>query len=230
VTVRMPAPMLELRGVTYRYPAVRPPALAEVDLVLAAGDVVGVTGPNDGGKSTLCLVAAGLAPGSIGGELAGEVRVDGVALAGLRQWDIASRVAIVFPEPASQLSGVTGSVFEEVAFGPVNLGCPVVESVARTERALERLGIADLASRAPDRLSGGQQQLVAIASMLAMEPRVLVLDEPVAELDPYGRRLVGEALRSLAAAGTTILIAEHDTDLLASICHRVVTIDGGRLS
>lgn len=222
--------MLELRAASYRYPAVRRPALDGIDLSVGAGEVVGITGPNEAGKSTLCLVAAGLAPGSVGGELAGEVLVDGAALAGLRPWEVASRVGIVFAEPAAQLSGVAGSVFEEVAFGPVNLGCAAAESVARTEAALARLGIADLAGRAPERLSGGQQQLVAIASMLALAPRVLVLDEPVAELDPDGRRLVGEALRSLAGAGTAILVAEHDAEFLAAACHRVRRIDGGRLS
>ena len=221
--------MLELRGVTYHYPATRRPAIANADLAVAAGEVVGVVGPNDAGKSTLCLVAAGVAPMSIGGTLDGEVVVDGVALAGLRSWEVASRVGIVFSEAASQLSGVAGSVFEEVALGPINLGHPRSDTVARTWRALERLGIAELAPRAPDRLSGGQQQLVAIASVLAMEPRVLVLDEPVAELDPHGRRLVGDILRSLARDGTAILVVEHDTDLLASMCHRVVAIDAGRL-
>src|SRR6185503_21084910 len=118
-----------------------------------AGEVVGLTGPNESGKSTLCLVAAGLAPGSVGGELEGELLVDGVALAGLRHWEIASRVGIVFAEPASQLSGVAGSVFEEVALGPVNQGLPAAESVARTERALEWLGLDGLRDRRPDRLS-----------------------------------------------------------------------------
>jgi energy-coupling factor transport system ATP-binding protein len=221
--------VLELRGVTYRYPASRRAALDAVDLVVGDGEVVGVAGPNEAGKSTLCLVAAGLAPASTGGELAGEVLVDGNDLSGMRSWEVASRVGIVFPEPSAQLTGVTDTVFAEIAFGPVNLGLPAAETATRTNLALERLGIAGLADRAPDRLSGGQQQLVAIASMLAMGPRVLVLDEPVAELDPDGRRLVGESLRSLAQAGTTILVTEHDGDFLAATCDRVVAIAGGRL-
>jgi energy-coupling factor transporter ATP-binding protein EcfA2 len=204
------------------------PALDGVSLTIRSGEVVGVTGPNEAGKSTLCLVAAGLAPGSAGGELAGEALVDGVSLAGLRAWEIATRVGIVFAEPAGQLSGVSDTVLAEVAFGPVNLGLPASESRARAERILERLGIAGLAERHPNRLSGGQQQLVAIASMLAMEPRALVLDEPVAELDPDGKRLVGETLRSLARAGTAILVTEHDLDFLGALCDRTVAIDGGR--
>ena len=225
----MSTPALELHEVTYHYPATRRPAIEGGNLAVAAGEILGLTGLNEAGKSTLCLVAAGLAPGSIGGELTGEVRIDGTSLAGLSQWEIASRVGIVFAEPANQLSGGTESVFEEVALGPINLGCAAAETVARTEGALARLGISDLAARSPVRLSGGQQQLVAIASMLAMQSRVLVLDEPVAELDPDGRRLVGESLRSLATAGTAILVAEHDTDLLGSVCDRVVRIENGQI-
>jgi energy-coupling factor transporter ATP-binding protein EcfA2 len=226
----MSQPLLELQAVTYRYPGERGPALDGVSLVIGPAEVVGVMGPNEAGKSTLCLVAAGLAPASVGGELVGAVLVGGAPLAGLRAWEIASRVGMVFAEPASQRSGVSDTVLAEVAFGPVNLGLPAAESRERAERALARLGISNLADRRPDRLSGGEQQLVAIASMLAMEPRALVLDEPVAELDPDGRRLVSESLRSLARAGTAILVTEHDTDFLAGVSTRVVRIDAGRFS
>ena len=215
--------MLSLRSVGYRYPGYSRWALHDVDLEIADGEVVGIVGANGAGKSTLCLVASGLAPASIGGKLAGEVVVDDGRPAG------PSTVGIVFANPAAQLTGIHETVFEEVAFGPVNLGRALAETVDATRAALAGTGIEDLAERRPDRLSGGQTQLVAIASMLAMRPRTLVLDEPVAELDPDGRRLVGEALRSLAAAGTAILVAEHDLGLLASTCTRVVAIDDGRV-
>jgi energy-coupling factor transport system ATP-binding protein len=223
-------PTLELRGVTYRYPGERRPALSGIDLRVAAGEIVGVAGPNEAGKSTLCLVAAGIAPGSAGGELEGEVVVAGTALRGLRAWEIASLVGIVFADPASQLSGIHEAVRDEIGFGPLNLGLAAAEAAARAERVMALLGVAALADRDPRRLSGGEQQLVAIASMLAMQPRALVLDEPVAELDPNGRRLVSETLRSLAGAGTAILVAEHDADFLASTCDRVVSIDGGSVA
>ena len=224
------APVLELRAVTYRYPGERRPALSDIDLQVAAGEIVGLTGPNEAGKSTLCLVAAGIAPGSAGGELDGEVVVAGATLRDLRAWEVAGRVGIVFADPASQLSGIHESVRDEIAFGPLNLGLAAAEAAARAERVMSLLGVHALADRNPRRLSGGEQQLVAIASMLAMQPRALVLDEPVAELDPDGRRLVGETLRSLARAGTAILVAEHDTDFLALTCDRVVSIHGGSLS
>ena len=221
--------MLELRSVGYRYPGYRKPALEGIDLSIGEGEIVGLVGRNGAGKSTLCLVASGLAPASVGGELTGDVLVDGSSTRGLRPDETAGRVGIVFASPTSQLSGITGTVFEEVALGAVNLGLPVSETVARARGALEALGVGDLAERAPDRLSGGQAQLVAIASMLAMGPRHLVLDEPTAELDPEGRGLVGEALRGLAGSGTSVLIAEHDMDLLTSSCSRLVAIDAGRI-
>lgn len=211
------AAALALRGVSYRYPGYRRPAIEGIALSIERGEIVGVVGPNGAGKSTLCLVAAGLAPGAIGGELRGEVAMG------------EGTVGIVFASPSSQLSGTAGTVFEEVAFGPVNLGLAVPDTVAAARAALAAVGIDDLADRSPDRLSGGQTQLVAIASMLAMRPGVLVLDEPVAELDPGGRRLVSETLRSIAGAGTAILVAEHDLDLLASMCTRLIALDAGTL-
>ena len=134
-----------------------------------------------------------------------------------------------FQNPATQLSGVTGSVFEEVALGPMNLGLPARETVERAKTALATLRIEALAERAPRRLSGGQAQLVVIASLLAMRPAHLVLDEPTAQLDPEGTRLVAEALRDLAATGTALLVVEHKTDLLDGLCDRIVVLDGGRL-
>jgi energy-coupling factor transporter ATP-binding protein EcfA2 len=124
---------------------------------------------------------------------------------------------------------VTGSVFEEVALGPMNLGLARRETVERTKAALATLGIEQLAEREPRRLSGGQGQLVVIASLLAMRPGHLVLDEPTAQLDPEGSRLVAEALRDLASTGTALLVVEHKTDLLDGLCERVVVLEGGRI-
>jgi energy-coupling factor transporter ATP-binding protein EcfA2 len=221
--------MLELEGVSYRYPGYARLVLADVSLSLASGEIVGLVGRNEAGKSTLCLVGAGLAPGSIGGGLEGRVTIDGVAMTGRPQHEFATRVGIGFQNPATQLSGVTGSVFEEVALGPMNLGLPGRETVARAKAALATLDIADLAEREPRRLSGGQAQLVVIASLLAMRPAHLILDEPTAQLDPEGTRLVAVALRELAATGAALLVVEHKTDLLDGLCDRIAVIDAGRI-
>jgi energy-coupling factor transporter ATP-binding protein EcfA2 len=222
--------MLELAGVGYRYAGYARQALHDIDLTLGDGEIVGLVGANEAGKSTLCLVASGLAPGSIRGELTGELRIDGASMRDQPLHAFSTRVGIGFQNPATQLSGITGSVFEEVALGPMNLGLPARETVERVKHALATLGIEALAEREPRRLSGGQGQLVVLASLLAMRPAHLVLDEPTAQLDPEGTRLVGDALRQLAASGTALLVAEHKTDLLDGLCHRVVVVDGGTIA
>jgi energy-coupling factor transport system ATP-binding protein len=220
---------LELTGATYRYAGYARPVIHDVDLRLDDGEIVGLVGANEAGKSTICLVASGLAPASIGGGLTGTLVIDGLPMAGRPVHDLAARVAIGFQDPATQRSGIAATVFEEVALGPMNLGLPASETIARAREALGLLRIGDLAGRDPSRLSGGQGQLVAIASLLAMRPRHVILDEPTAQLDPEGTRLVAEALRDLAAAGTALLVVEHRTDLLDGLCGRIAVVAGGRI-
>ena len=221
---------LRLSGATYRYAGAGQDALAGVDLELAAGSVLGVVGPNEAGKSTLCLVAAGLAPVVVGGRLNGSVTIDGRETAGMRPHELAQRCGILFQDPQAQLSGTASTVFEELAFGPCNLGLPLGDVIDRVEASLRTLGIATLADRDPARLSGGQAQLVALAAILALRPDFLILDEPTSQLDPHGTRLVGEALRGLARERrTAILVVEHKTALLDHLADRVVAIDHGRI-
>jgi energy-coupling factor transporter ATP-binding protein EcfA2 len=221
--------MLALESVTYRYAGAPRPSLHDVSLELSEGEVLGLVGASEAGKTTLCLVAAGLAPRTVGGTLMGRVLLDGEDTAPLAMHELAGRVGIAFASPATQLSGVAATVYEEVGFGPMNLGVPRPELIARIEEALAALRIEPLAERDPAQLSGGQQQLVAIAGLLALRPAHLVLDEPTAQLDPAGTAMVAEALAGLAANGASILVAEQKTDLLAGICSRVVALDAGRV-
>jgi energy-coupling factor transport system ATP-binding protein len=221
--------MLRLDSVSYRYAGARSPSLRDVSLDLADGEVVGLVGASEAGKTTLCLVASGLAPRVVGGTLWGRVLLDGEAVADAPMHELAARISIGFQNPTTQLSGVATTVFEEVAFGPMNLAVPRDDLLDRTWSALDALRIRQLAERDPGRLSGGQQQLVAMAGLLAMRPRHLVLDEPTAQLDPAGTRLVSDAVARLAAAGASILIAEHKTDLLAAIATRVVALAAGSI-
>jgi energy-coupling factor transporter ATP-binding protein EcfA2 len=151
-------------------------------------------------------------------------------LAGRPMYEIASKVGACFQNPNTQLSQVADTVFEEVAFGALNLGLDRLEVADRVWQATAQLGIEDLVQRDPRRLSGGQVQLVAVAGLLAMRPSYLVLDEPTSQLDPEGKALVVRALERLAAGGTGMLVAEHDTDMLARIADRVVLLNDGRVT
>jgi energy-coupling factor transporter ATP-binding protein EcfA2 len=221
---------LSLRGVGYRYAGAERPSLLDIDLDLADGEVVGLAGASEAGKTTLCLVVGGIAPRTVGGRIRGTMTLDGDDVDAWPMHRLSARIGIGFQNPATQLSQVAGTVFEEVAFGPMNLALPVDEVVARTWEALETLRIDGLAERAPGRLSGGQQQLVAIAGLLALRPSHLVLDEPTAQLDPAGTRLVADAIERLAGRGASILVAEQKTDLLAAVAGRIVVLAEGRIA
>ena len=221
---------LRMRDARYAYAGTSRQVLAGVDLDVEAGRVVAVVGPNEAGKSTLCLVAAGLAPIAIGGRLEGSVLLAGDETAGLAAHQAAQRCGILFQNSATQLSGTTSTVWEEIAFGPRNLGLDIGAIVEHVEGAMATLDIAGLAERDPQRLSGGQAQLVALASVLALQPSLLVLDEPTSQLDPAGTRLVGKALSRFAAEnGTAILLVEHKTGLVARIADEVAVLVGGRI-
>src|SRR2546427_686015 len=222
--------MLTLEAVSYRYAGATRASLRDISLTLRDGEVLGVVGRSEAGKSTLCLVASGLAPRTLGGTLSGRLLIDGTDTAARPMYEMASDVAIGFQNPGTQLSGVATTAYEEVAFGPMNLGIARDEVLRRTESSIDALAIRVLSDRDPDRLSGGQQQLVAIAGLLALAPRHLILDEPTAQLDPAGTRLVSDAIRRLAAGGASILIVEQKVDLLAGVCDRVLALDEGRLT
>ena len=221
--------MLKLQGVSYRYPGGAHETLHAVTLELAEGTITGLAGAAEAGKSTLCLVAGGLAPRVIGGTIVGDITLDGTDVTSWPMHHLAEHVVTSLQEPAGQLSLIADTVFDEVAFGPANLGLPPEEVVARSDEALHLVGIGDLRERDPERLSGGQQQLVVMAGLLAMRPRHLILDEPVAHLDAAGSRLVLEAITAIATAGTAVLMAEQRSEALATVCDSVAVVAGGNI-
>ncbi len=200
-----------------------------MDLTVAAGERVGVTGRTGAGKSTLALLVGGFIPRVVRAATSGTTTIDGIDVSdGTEPAALLGRVGIVFGTPANQLSASKPTVRDELAFGLENLGVPRDEMDDRIDGVLDRLGIAHLAEREPFALSGGEQQRVAIASIVVMDPGLLVLDEPTAQLDPDGTAEVGRLLGDLAADGTAILCAEHDHGILGGL-DRVVVLDGGRL-
>lgn len=226
--VDQPRPLLDITGLSVRYAGRREPAIDGIHLTVRAGERVGVTGRTGAGKSTLALAAGGFIPRVVRARLAGTVHIDGIDATTPEPATLVGRVGLIFATPANQLSASKQSVREELAFGLENLGVPRGDMDARIDDVLERLGIAHLAGREPFALSGGEQQRVAIASIVVMGTKVLILDEPTAQLDPAGTADVGELLGELAAEGTAVLCVEHDPTILGAM-DRVVVLDGGRV-
>jgi energy-coupling factor transporter ATP-binding protein EcfA2 len=220
---------LALRGVQYRYPETERDAIDGIDLAIAPGDWVGVVGPTNAGKSTLCYLAMGLAPQFFGGTLRGEVSILGVASSDQTVPERSKRVGLLFQNPFTQVSGARERVDEEVAFGPENHGLPRAEIDQRVVEALRLVGLEGLADRHPLDLSGGQLQRLALAGLLAMRPELLLLDEPTSQLDPAGSRALFEVLAGLHGRGVTILMVEQKLEVVAALCPRVLALDGGRL-
>lgn len=221
--------LIEVRGLSFTYSGSFLPALQEITFQAEAGQMVALIGANGAGKSTLCLALAGLIPALFHGEMQGKVIICGKDTSQISAGQLAGRVGLVLQNPANQLSGMRYTVYEEVAFGLENLGVPRAEMPARIEDALTQTGLWEIRDRSPYALSGGQQQRLALASVLVMQPEVLILDEPAAMLDTQGRQDLFEVLQRIKELGTTIVIAEHQLEWLAQSADCVLLLEQGRL-
>ncbi len=222
--------MIDVRGLTFAYSGTTGPALQGIDLHVPEGQLCAVVGANDAGKSTLCFALSGFIPHFYHGELQGEVLAAGRSVPDTPLADLAGEIGLVFQNPFSQISGARYTVREEIAFGLENLGVPRAEMPGRIAEAMELTGLSGLEERSPYALSGGQQQRLAIASMIVMRPRILILDEPTSQLDPAGSKDVFAALHALAAGRrTTVVLVEHKLEWVATFADRVVILAGGRI-
>ena len=212
----MSVPSLEVRGLAYAYPDGHQ-ALFGVDLRIDRGERVALLGPNGAGKTTLVLHLNGILRGG-----AGTVSVGGLEVGPETLPEVRRRVGIVFQDPDDQLFMPT--VRDDVAFGPANLGLRGAELEARVAVALDAVGMGAYADRAPHHLSYGQRRRVAVATVLAMEPEVLVLDEPSSNLDPASRRELSDVLRSL---DVTVLMVTHDLPYALELCTRALVLSDG---
>ena len=220
-------PAVKLRGVGYAYPGAAGPALRDVDFEVPAGQCVVVTGPSGCGKTTLTRLVNGLVPHVYEGDVEGCVEVAGRDVALWEPGELGTLVGSVFQNPRSQFVNVDTT--SEIAFGCENLGLPREEMARRVDAAAAALGIKHLLGRPVEGLSGGQKQLVIIASALAMEPDVFVMDEPTASLDAEAMRLLAQAIVRLKRAGKTVIVSEHRLWWLADVADRVVRMDAGRI-
>jgi energy-coupling factor transporter ATP-binding protein EcfA2 len=228
---------IRIDNLHFRYPAFDPDqpgpepgyALAGINLEIAEGELLGVTGTTGSGKTTLCLALNGLVPQQTSGTIRGDVWIGDWNTKRVPVPRLATRVGVVFQDPEANLLGLT--VEDEVAFGPENLAVERREIEERVAWALDAVGMSAQRNRSAALLSGGQKQRVGIAAVLAMLPRVMVLDEPTAELDPVGRKEISQVIAGLRERepGIAIVMVESDASVLARLADRVAVMDAGKI-
>nr|MBC7244604.1 ABC transporter ATP-binding protein [Chloroflexota bacterium] len=210
-------PVLEVRHLSFAYPDGHA-VLHDVNLCLWQGERVAIVGPNGAGKSTLMLHFNGILKGK------GTVRVDGMEVAEPNLKKVRALVGMVFQNPDDQLFSPT--VFDDVAYGPIYMGLSKDEVQQRVTRALQQVHMEGYASRVSHHLSMGEKKRIALATVLAMNPSILVLDEPSADLDPRARRTLIRLLKELPQ---TLVISSHDLRLVKELCSRTIILDEGRI-
>ncbi len=219
---------IEIRNLTYKYQNAEAPVLQNLNLTIEKGEFALVFGPSGCGKTTLCRCLNGLIPHFYGGELEGEIFVDGLNVRETPPAKLASHVGLIFQNPENQLFSF--NVERDVAFGLENLGVPPEEIRKRVDWSLELVGISDLKDRAPWELSGGQQQKAAIACVLAMQPSILVFDEPTSFLDPLTARGIFDVIARLRRElNLTVIVVEHRLEALAAHASRLILMDRGKI-
>ncbi len=221
-------PIIEVHGLSYKYPNSDAAVINNVSLTVEDGEFVVLTGPSGCGKTTLCRCFNGLIPHFYGGDLKGEVVVAGLSVREHPISEMAQRVGFVFQNPENQLFAL--SVEKDVAFGLENLALPQDEMRKSVEWAMDVVGIRGLREKAPYELSGGQQQRVAVASVLTMKPKLVVLDEPTSFLDPLASKNLFEVVSRLnRELGLTMVLVEHRLDLLAAYASRIIVMARGEI-
>jgi len=219
---------IETRNLTYTYPGGTKPSISDVSIKIEKGDFVLITGPSGCGKTTLCRCFNGLIPHFYQGELKGEAFLLGKDVTKIQTHELAKNVGLVFQNPENQLFAL--SIEKDVAFGLENLGFSREEMRKRVDWALNLTGIYDIRERSPHEVSGGQQQRVAIAAVLAMQPEIIVLDEPTSFLDPLSAQKIFEVICELNKnLGITVVLVEHRLDLTAKYANHIIIMDEGKV-
>jgi energy-coupling factor transporter ATPase len=220
--------IIETKNLTYTYPGGTNPSINGISIKVKKGEFVLITGPSGCGKTTLCRCFNGLIPHFYQGELKGEITVAGMDTTTHETHAMAKSVGLVFQNPENQLFAL--SIEKDVAFGLENLGVPREEMRKRVEWALKITNIYDLRERSPHEVSGGQQQRVAIAAVLAMQPEIIVLDEPTSFLDPLSAEKIFEVIHELnKKLGITVVLVEHRLDLTAKYADHIIIMDEGKV-
>ena len=219
----------KLEDVSYKYPLEDREILKNINLDIKKGEFWAVIGKNGSGKTTLCNVLRRFIPDFYKGELKGRITLEGKELKDYSAKEIVQKVGFVFQNPFTQISGVKETVFEEIAFGLENLALDAEYIRKRVEETLKLLHIEELKDKNPYELSGGQGQKVALASIIAMDPEIMVIDEPTSQLDPKGTEEIFEIIDILKKEGKTIILVEHKLELIAEYAEKVMVLDEGEM-
>ena len=210
--------MIMIENLKYKYPDTDRLALDDISLSIEKGEFIGIVGQNGAGKSTLCQAIVGLVPQFYHGAYGGTVKVKERLADQVPVQEMCEDVGLIFQNPFNQLSGAKDTVYGEVAYGLQNLGVEREEMKSRIEKVLKQLDIWQYRDRNPFDLSGGQMQRVAIASILVMQPEVVILDEPTSQLDPEGTEEVFKVVDQLSKTGKTIIMIEQKLEKMAKYC------------
>ncbi|MFD1781593.1 energy-coupling factor ABC transporter ATP-binding protein [Fredinandcohnia salidurans] len=220
---------IQIQNLSYKYPLGKNNVLQNINLEIENGKLYTIVGENGSGKTTLCNILRGFIPWFHKGELDGSVIIDGKDLLEYELEDLALKVGYVFQNPFTQISGIKETVFEEIAYGLENLGVESIEIEQRVNDVMNLLGIQYLKDKHPMNLSGGQKQRVVFASIIVMEPDILVIDEPTSQLDPQGTEEIFNIINIMKQKGKTIILVEHKMELIAEYSDYVLVLKDGEL-
>ena len=219
----------KIENVNYKYPLENKQVLKNINIEIKKGEFWAVIGKNGSGKTTFCNMLRRFVPDFYKGELTGKITLEDKELKDYSQKELVQKIGFVFQNPFTQISGVKDTVFEEIAYGLENLGVEKEEIISRVEKILKLLEIEKLRDRNPYDLSGGQKQRVALASIIAMNPDILVIDEPTSQLDPKGTEDIFKIINLMANEGKTIILVEHKLELIAEYAQNILVLDEGEI-
>ena len=220
---------IEIKNLSYKYPLEEKNVLKNINLNIEKGEFWAVIGKNGSGKTTLCNALRRFVPDFYKGELTGEIIIDGKNLKDFSQEELTRKIGFVFQNPFTQISGVKDTVFEEIAYGLENLAIKKEEIIKKVNETLKLLEIEHLKDKNPQEMSGGQKQRVALASIIVMDPEILVIDEPTSQLDPKGTQDIFKIINIMAKKGKTIILVEHKLELISEYAQKIIVLDKGEI-
>lgn len=220
---------IDLQNVTYTYPLADKPSIEDVTFSFDKGKFYAILGANGSGKTTLCNIIRGFIPQFFQGDIKGEVKLQGKNLSEFSLAELAPKMGYIFQNPFNQITGARDNVYEEIAYGLEKFGVAPDEIRKRVDRVLEMTNTAAFADKNPFELSGGQQQRVALASVIVLEPDIMVIDEPTSQLDPQETERVFDIISRMKEMGKTIILVEHKIELIAEYADEVIALKNGRL-